>query len=233
MRLLNPIVSAIAGVLLMANATTAASASLVDVQFSNYYGEQQTGAGVKGAAADYWNDFVGSATASGALQTVSGDASGIDLSFSSALVYSSAWNYTQFTGTPYDHLMKGYLVGNANADIDLKFTGLLANQLYGFWIYTQGDDNSAGRQISLTATDGASAVATQTNSNSLALGDNYVYIVSRADAFGSIDIIGHDLAGEANINGLQLMAVPEPATLPLLAAGLALVGAAARRKRAR
>jgi len=234
MRLQNSIVSAIAATLLLANATTAcAGSNLVDVQFSNYYGAQQTGAAVQGTAGDYWNDFIGSGTGSGALLTTSGDASGINLSFSSALVYSSAWNYTQFTFTPYDHLMNGYLVGNASTDINLTFTGLTANQLYGFWIYTQGDDNSAGRQISLTTDGGASAVATQTNTNSLTLGDNYVYIVSRANAFGAIDIVGHDLNGEANVNGVQLMTVPEPATLPLLAAGLVFVAAVARRKRSR
>lgn len=234
MRLLNTIVSTIAGALLMASASAAsASNSLVDVQFSNYYGAQQSGAAVIGAPGDYWNDFIGSGTGSGALLAANGDDSGINLSFASALVYSSAWYYTRFTGTPYDHLMNGYLVGNASTDIDLKFTGLVANQTYGFWVYTQGDDNSAGRQISLTATGGDAVVATQTNADSLTRGDNYVYIVSRADAFGAVDIVGRDLNGEANINGLQLMAVPEPTTLPLTLVGLVFVAGALLRKRGR
>jgi len=234
MRLLNSIVSTAAGALLMAAATAASAAgALVDAQFSAYSGEQQSGAAVLGSAGDYWNDFIGSASGSGALLTTTGDNSGISLSFSSALLYRSEADFTRFTSTPYQSLMNDYLVAYESSDIELKLSGLATNQDYGFVIYTQGDDNSVGRQISLTANGTTTVIATQTNTNSFTLGNNYVYFVTRADAQGDVDIIGHDLVGEANINGFQLMPVPEPSTAALAVAGLLFVAGAALRKRGR
>ncbi|MBW8757252.1 MAG: PEP-CTERM sorting domain-containing protein [Burkholderiales bacterium] len=214
--------------------TASAGSSAINVQFSRDQGAQQTGGAVIGGPGDAWNDMFGNA-GSGALVDASGTATGVNLSFSAALVYESQLSFTRFTGTPVANLMQGYLVDFMDSPgIDLRFSGLAANQIYGFWIYTQGDDNSAGRQISLAANGADPVFATQTNAGSLTLGDNYVYIVSRADAQGVVDIVGHDLNGEADINGVQLIAVPEPATAPLLAAGLLVVaGAAVRRRRSR
>ena len=218
---------------LLATASSAASAASVNVQFSRDQGAQQTGGAVVGGAGDQWNDLFGN-TGSGTLFDAAGADTGINLSFSAGLVYESQLGYTQFTGTPYSNLMQGYLVGFMDSTpIDLKFSGLAAGQTYGFWIYTQGDNNSAGRSISLSANGGDAAIATQTNANQFTLGDNYVYIVTHADAYGTVDIVGRDLNGEANINGVQLMAIPEPTSLALMAAGLLFAAGAAARKRSR
>jgi hypothetical protein len=221
--------------LVLATATSAASAAAIDVQFSRDNGATQSGAAVIGSSGDYWNDFIGSASGSGTLLDTSGANSGASLTFSSALVYESIMGFTQFTGTPHADLMQGYLVDFMNSPgIDLKFSGLTAGQQYGFWVYTQGDDNSTNRQISLTANGGATQVATQTNAATFKLGDNLTYIVSMADADGVVDIVGRDLNGEANINGVQVMAVPEPSIAVLMMAAFAFfAGATVRRSHAR
>ena len=162
-------------------------------------------------------------------------ASGVSLTFSSYGVYESDAGYTQFTGTPYANLMQGYLYGFTDTSAtDLKFSGLTAGEEYGFWVYTQGDDNSRGRSISLTANGGSTQVSTQTNASSFALGDNYVYLTATANAGGVVDLVGRDLVAEGNINGVQVMAVPEPSTVVLMMAGFAfLAGAVVRRSRVR
>jgi hypothetical protein len=219
---------------LLVTATSAASAAAIDVQFSRDPGYQQTGAAVVGSAGDVWNNFLGNAS-SGSLVDTAGAASGVSLSFSAALVYESNPVDTQFTGTPYANLMQGYLYGFTDTSAtDLKFSGLTAGEEYGFWVYTQGDDNSRGRSISLTANGGSTQVSTQTNASSFVLGDNYVYLTATANAGGVVDLVGRDLVAEGNINGVQVMAVPEPSTVVLMMAGFAfLAGAVVRRSRVR
>ena len=220
---------------LLAAASAAHAAPLIDVQFSNDASHAQSGAAVVGTSGDTWNNFVTGHAGSGSLVDATNSASGVSLSFSANNFWESDPSYFRFAGQPDANLMQGYLVGYAGqADIALSFTGLTAGQEYSFWVYTQGDDNSRGRSISLSANGGAAAIATQTNTGSFVLGDNYVYLTAVADHNGDVEIFGHDLVGEANINGVQLMAVPEPSEIVLLmAGGLLLAGVAVRRNRAR
>lgn len=220
---------------LLALASTAGAAPLIDVQFSNGVGHTQTGAAVTGQAGDIWNNFTTGQAGGGTLVDTTGAASGVGLTFTADTFWESATSYTQFTGTPDANLMQGYLVGFGDrAGIDLVFTGLTAGKEYGFWVYTQGDDNSKNRSISIVANGGTPVVSTQSNQGTFALGDNYVYFTTFADSKGDLDITGKSLVGEANINGFQLAAVPEPTEMALMIAGLTfLAGAAMRRSRAR
>ena len=217
---------------LLAVASAAHGKTLIDVQFSNGASHTQSGAAVVGASGDTWNNFVSGQAGSGSLVDTTNTASGVNLTFSANNFWEADSTYTRFTGQPDANLMQGYLVGyGGQSDIALAFTGLAAGQEYGFWVYTQGDDNSRGRSIGLSANGGAAAIATQTNASSFVPGDNYVYLTAFADQNGDLDLLGHDLNGEANINGVQLMAVPEPSQMVLLmAGGMFLAGAAVRRK---
>ena len=216
---------------LATGASAANAATVVDVQFSRDAGLQQTGAAVIGSAGDTWNDFLGN-VGSGSLVDATGAASGISLSFSAALVYESDPGFTAFTGTPWANLMQGYLVDyDWSNGIDLKFSGLVPGQAYGFWIYTQGDNNSDQRQLNLSANGGAVQLAQQASGdNTFVLGRNYTYLTSFADSDGVVDIFARDLNGEANINGVQLMAVPESSSLALMLAGFVFFGGAVLRK---
>ena len=217
---------------LLAVASAAHGKALIDVQFSNGASHAQSGAAVVGTGGDTWNNFTTGQAGHGSLVDVSNTASGVSLTFSANNFWEADSTYTRFTGAADANLMQGYLVGyGGQSDISLAFSGLAAGQEYGFWVYTQGDDNSRGRSIGLSANGGAYAISTQTNASSFVLGDNVVYLTAFADRNGDIDLVGHDLAGEANINGVQLMAVPEPSEMVLLMAGVALLaGAAVRRK---
>ncbi|MEP6502464.1 MAG: PEP-CTERM sorting domain-containing protein [Betaproteobacteria bacterium] len=219
----------------LVTATAAAGAATVDVQFSRDAGHTQTGAAIVGSAGDLWNNFLGNQASGVALFDTTGAASGVSLSFSSYGVYESDPGYTQFTGTPYANLMQGYLYSFTDTiGIDLKFSGLVAGQEYGFVVYTQGDDNAGNRSIGLSANGGSQHVATQTDASTFVPGNNYTYIVTTADANGVVDIFGQDLRGEANLNGVQMMAVPEPSAMVLLMAGfMFLAGAVVRKTRVR
>jgi hypothetical protein len=128
--------------------------------------------------------------------------------------------------------MSGYLVDYGDTGIDLKFTGLEAGQQYGIWVYAQGDNNGAGRQMSLTVNGSLETLLTQPDTDTFQSGGNYVFVTPYADANGVIDLYGSKISGEGNINGVQLMAVPEPSPAMLLMAGAALLGGlAARRSR--
>jgi predicted extracellular nuclease len=137
------------------------------------------------------------------------------------------------SGTPYANLMQGYLVDRGTSDLDLAFGGLAAGQEYGFYIYTQGDDNSKNRSIGISANNGAQLSSTQSNIGTFIEGDNYLYIVATANSQGVVDLKGQELNGEGNINGVQLLAAPEPSSIVLLMAGLVFVAGAAVRSKAR
>jgi hypothetical protein len=225
--------ASVSALALCATLASVAHASTIDVQFSRDPGLAQTGAAFVGQAGDQWNDFLGN-TGGGLLIDTTGATTGVSLSFSAASVYESVPTYTQFTGTPYANLMRGYLVDFSNSPgIDLTFSGLTPGQGYGFWIYTQGDDNSGNRQISLSANGGPVVVNTQADDDHFVAGSNLAYIVSVADANGVVDIVGHDLNGEANINGVQFMPVPESSNAAMLMAGALLLAGVAVRKRKR
>ena len=62
---------------LLALASTAGAASLIDVQFSNGADHTQTGAAVTGTAGDAWNNFTTGSTGNGSLVDTTGAASGV------------------------------------------------------------------------------------------------------------------------------------------------------------
>lgn len=222
----------------MASATPA-RAALIDVQFSGtfsfvcgyacpYFSPQQTGAAVLGTNGDQWNEFFASGASNQVLTDVGGAATSVLLSFSADGAYTAAANYDAFQGTTVAGLMQGYLVNN----IAMTLTGLTPGQGYDLYLYTQGDNNSAGRAIGLSATGGTAATASQTNASTLIQNDNYVLLQPVADAFGDIAIGQYYVAGEANVNGFQLVATdaPEPGAISVLGVGLLALAGVTRRR---
>jgi hypothetical protein len=221
--------------LIAGTATSAqAASSLVDVQFTGDSNHVQTGAAVVGAQSDAWNTLTyGSNNGNVSLLSFAdGLSSTFGITYSAQNFWTSSADYDRFTGTADANLMRTYLVGYGN-DITIALAGLTAGQQYGFWVYTQGDDNAAGRSIGFTANGAAVANATQTNIGTFVEGNNYVYFTAFANADGQIDLAAADLNGEANINGFQMTAVPESSSLAFMAAGLIAIGALSMRRRAK
>jgi len=215
--------SALAGIALLFSAS-AASATVIDVQFSaSSPSQQQIGAAVIGAAGDYWNYFNG-ASGAGKLVDTSQAATGISLTFAADGAYTANSANTAFTNTPYANLEQGILY-TSGSGIKLTLTGLSAGQQYSLYFYTQGDNNSAGRSSTVDV-NGLSEVSTQTNASTFIQGNNYLVFSGAADSLGDLSIGVSNRVGEADVNGFQLapVIVPEPASFALVGAGLAVLG---------
>ena len=199
-------------------------AELVDVQFSGTFNlggtspfaPQQSGAAIIGSAGDQWNYFAAAAQGSTALNDTTGAASGLSLSFTSNRAYTASPGYDAFNGTPTANLMLGYLV----EDISLDISGFAPNQNYSLYVYTQGDDNSNGRLISLSATGAGTQNSKQTNASTYIVDNNYLLFQGQADSTGQVLIKQLGSVGEGDLNGFQLLTTAS-APAPTPGAGLA------------
>lgn len=218
-----------------ATASASTSTTLVDVQFAGQ--NAQSGAAVIGGTGDVWNligqaspgTFQGEQLGTTALVTTTDQASNYSLFYYSPHAYTANLNYFAFAGQPDANLMQGYLY--TFSYIYLKVSGLSAYQPYSLYLYTQGDDNTAGRVNNLIV-NGVTGTTVNSNANSFIHNDNYTIFSGSASAAGGVAIIDYVTTTEADVNGFQLYtsSVPEPATWTMLALGVGIVGATARRR---
>ncbi len=213
-----------------------ARADLIDVQFSgdlsfncpgggiSCTNPAQTGAAFVGSTGDTWNDFH-AASGNAALVDAAGLSSGLSVAFSSDAVLSAYTDGTyknNFSTTPYANLFGGYLSTtdtNGNG-IVITLSGLYAGESYNLYVYSEQDGpNNAGRSAAITA-NGVTQIDTQTGAGTFVLDANYVELSGKANAAGDVVINVATLSGESDINGLQLVTVPEPRSAALLALGL-------------
>jgi hypothetical protein len=185
----------------------------------------QIGPAVIGSGGDIWN-LVSPATSP---FNSSGSASALRNTSGTATTDSVSWTTTgeftrglpqdpvAFDSTPYENLMSGYLFESGTGTITIG--GLVAGEEYALYLYTQGDVNATGRRTTFTV-NGGSPFTTSPGSNStntFISGQNYVLFDVAANASGNISVVYSKNAGEADVNGFQLTAVPEPSTvIPLL-----------------
>lgn len=106
---------------------------------------------------------------------------------------------------------------------------------YDLFLYGQNYDATRGAAFALNGSNGGTAVGGFTSTlntgikNSFVLGNNYVEFTGvMADAngdisgsWGAVSNPTSGLSGEGDFNGLQLVAVPEPAAITLIGMGLA------------
>jgi hypothetical protein len=208
--------SGIAVALAFAFTSTTQAQLLVNVQFNSSpgVGNTQSGAALVGSAGDVWNNL-GASGASVALNNSGGSASGITLTWSGSAWTVDSGFYNGFHSTAYGKLMDGYLYSiPANGTRHLTLSGLTVGIDYNLYLYSEGDSGSNGRRLTVNvngvgATTTAAAVYTV---GTFIAGQNYLSLPVQADGSGQLDI-AYSVGGgtQANLNGFQLAAVPEPA----------------------
>lgn len=214
-----------------------AAAELIDVQFAGY--SAQSGAAVIGAAGDVWNLFGQAAPGtfqglqynpSASLVTAANKTSNYTLFYYSPSAYTVNADYDKFTGTSDANLMSGYLY--TFTYLYAQISGLSPGEPFSLYLYTQGDDNTAGRVNNLTV-NGVSQTDINTNASTFILNDNYALFQGVATATGTVQILDVVSTTEADLNGFQLLtaSVAEPATWATMLIGFAGLGAAVRVRR--
>ncbi|QDV34815.1 hypothetical protein [Tautonia plasticadhaerens] len=204
---------------------------LINVDFNAQDSPTYSGAGVLGASGDVWNGIVGTSHTGDMLLVDSANAdTGVTLSYRDFDPASDAAGSAIFAGTPYDALLRDYLIAPGNdlgfAGI-VTFSGLTPGGTYRLILYSVA--NLPDRGATFTA-NGDSQVVVPSGIPVLAQGDNYADFTTRADATGMITITASSGDGsEADLNGFQLQqlataVIPEPASLVNVLLGIALLG---------
>jgi hypothetical protein len=182
--------------------------------------QAQTGAAVVGNSGDQWNlitSFPG--TTARALNNTAGSASGISMTSNTpggSGIYRSATAFATWNGTGYQNLMSSYTnPSNSSSNKNtLTFTGLNTSTLYDIYVYTSSD--VSGRRIAVDI-NGTQQTANASNASltTFVLNTNYLRFSNMSFGSGTMTLQYWMAANEADMNGIQIVAVPEPGTLLL------------------
>ena len=215
-----------------------AQAQLLNVDFNQNNGAGWGGGGVDpgptmsgpaviGTAGDQSNGINVNNGAGIPLFYASGAASGVTMSFTAGGGYGANepnWGgNSPFNSTPYQNLMEDYLYTGPTT---ITLAGLLPNQAYSLFLYNAADNNSGVRTTVFTVNGNNLNSIWDATSSTLISGVTYVNFPSAlSDGSGVLVINVAGAGGEGDINGFQLLAVPEPSSLALFSTGLlALLG---------
>ncbi len=224
-----------------------AQASVVDIQFLVTGGNTATSfSGSQGAytgdslTTPTWNVLsVANNAKSGSgsnLVASNGTATTENVSFTMTNGYVSTPTTGYGNGGGTNDLLQSYILNNPGTGT-VTLSGLADGGNYQLYLYSgSGSYNNAATNFAITTGTGSVAAGSNAGVVNVANGNttftentNYVVFNATADGTGTLAISYTGAAGhaEADINGLQVIAAPEPATMGLVAAGalgLLLVG---------
>jgi hypothetical protein len=195
----------------------------------------------------------GATYTSGPLHYANGSASGVTLSLSAPSGTYDANsvgfnNYSPFSwtslaneqgsigypATPWAVLMASCLVANSTtANGFVTLSGLTPGGVYNLYTYNASDQNEGTGRTSTFNVNGVTQTSTYAYQTTLVNGADYLEFAGvAASGTGTLTInFGNLGVSESDFNGLQLQAVvPEPGTLALAGAGMALWLLGRRRK---
>lgn len=199
-----------------------------------------------------WNNTTGQ---SGTASNVVADVAGVSTPTTIAVNYAATvgnWSSTgrgeeNNTGTGENgDLMSGYLDTSNTSNVIISTTGLTTQGIPGpfnVYVYVQGGVNGRGGTYNLTSTGGYNV--TDSHDTTAAFDGTFVEDTDLAGTTpGSNYLVFRGVPGDftltttpvnggatlrANVNAIEIVAVPEPATIGLL--GLGALGLLARRRR--
>lgn len=221
---------------LLAGIACVANAQLFNVAFGNG-SVTPTGGAVLGGPGDYWNAFDGTGGNHGGffgpypLADSNDLASGANVQFYCMGAQAANSDPKQ----PDPDLTHYYMFDKLTDPLVVYLGGLPVDTMFTLVLYVASDDGfDWGRSLDALARGKTQAGATASGDamSTFSEGDNVLEFNLMSSDYGTIDIIEepsvYNWTEEVDMNGLQLQAAPEPATLAVLAVGLAAV---ARRRR--
>lgn len=180
------------------------------------------GEAVAGTSGDYWNmvtDYSGGAVLN--LKDRQENTTTVSISTQVQMAPNPFYSGSGFSGTTNENLMNSFIFSNDGATRSITFGGLNADSSYVLYLYTQGDDLSSGDKLGVSV-NSVSYVTGQSDgsASSFIVNQNYLQIDALTDSAGNLVINYWRVAGQANINGIQLSSpIPEPASIVLLGFG--------------
>ena len=210
-----------------------AKAELVNVQFggaTNYVGK-----GVIGGSTDFWNQSENAVQRLSLMDSGGNTDSGVVVYWSEDI--ANIGNTSNgFEHQTQENLMAGYIYTSDTTVYSdtgivtnkIKFSGLSINTQYDLYVYTQGEKEISGQQLTisgdqLTALGGGHSITSSASVGStdhFILGQNYLTMKATTDANGDLLINYSNAVGRGVINAIQLSsAVPEPSTIVLMGLG--------------
>lgn len=182
-----------------------------------------SGAAVIGSDGDIWNGVKSESGTTPALSYNDGTLSAITLTHVTGQTFSTDIStQSPFDGTADYNLMRDYYFDSSGSDSEtLSLNNLTPNGFYDIYFYSGANTN--GRETDFTV-DSQNKTATFSNAfNTFEENVNYVLFESvQVDGSGDL-VFTFSSSTEPNLNGLQLIAIPELSHISLILASSCLI----------